>query len=252
MSKPLTPIPILPPRGFTLVELLVVIAILGLLAGLGIPAIKAGLGKARDGACLSNLRQLGVAFLAFTTDNNGYLPRGNNNKDDTTGTSGREFYKAIYNYIPTLNNQMSGRQVNKVFLCPSDKQPPDQSATCNQYTASFAVEAGSSATAESGVDGNGPRTLASIEKVSQTILLVDGKIGISSTPYMTDSSCTWTAVRTDIQRTEPSTATKISFRHMNKSAINAVYADGHVGTIKWTERNDTNRLSEPIWRGRGF
>lgn len=238
-------------RGFTLVELLVVIAILGFLAGLGIPAINSGLRKARDGACLSNMRQIGLAFLSYASDNNGYLPRGNNNADDS-GTSGREFYKAVYNYIPTLNNKISGKQVNKVFLCPSEKQPPDQSTTCCQYTASFAVEAGNSSTADAGTDGNGPRTIASVENPSKTILLVDGKVGNSSTPYMTESASTWNSVREDIQKTDSTKTSKISFRHSNKTAINTVYADGHVGTIKWAERNDTNKLSESIWRGRGF
>jgi len=236
--------------GFTLVELLVVIAIIGLLAGLGIPAINGGLGKARDGACLANMRQLGLAFLSYASENGGFLPRGNSNPDDT-GAS-REFYKAIYGFIPTLNNKMSGKQVNKVFLCPAEKQPPDKSNTCCQYTASFALEAGNSSTTPTGQDGNGPRSLASIENQAKTIMLVDGKIGNTGYMYSTESASTWNAVKEDIGKSGPANTTKISFRHSNKTAIHAVYADGHAGTIKWAERNDTNRLSEPIWRGRGF
>lgn len=234
---------------FTLVELLVVIAIVGLLAGLTIPAIAGARGKANDSKCLSNLRQIGLAFLSFASDNNGYLPRGNNNTDDT-GTAGREYYKAIYNYIPTLNNKMSGKQVNKVFLCPAEKQPPDQSTSCTQYTASFALEAGNSSTTDTGMNGNGPRSLASIESPTKTILLVDGKIGISSYAYQTESSTTWNALRSDLDKPDPATTEKVKFRHSSGSAINAVYADGHAGTIKWSERNDTNRFSELIWRGR--
>ena len=48
---------------FTLVELLVVISIIGLLAGLAIPAINGGLKSAKAGACLSNLRQIGLKFF---------------------------------------------------------------------------------------------------------------------------------------------------------------------------------------------
>jgi len=235
--------------GFTLVELLVVIAIIGLLAGLGIPSIISGLNKARDGGCLANMRQLGLAFLSYASDNNGFLPRGNNNTDDT-GTAGREYYKAIYLYIPTLNNKMSGKQVNKVFLCPAEKQPRDQTNSCTQYTASFALEAGSSSTTDTGMNGNGPRSLASIENPGKTILLVDGKIGISSYAYSTESSTTWNALRADLDKANPTSTEKVKFRHSGGNAINAVYADGHAGTIKWSERNDTNRFSELIWRGR--
>lgn len=223
-----------------------VISVIGLLAGLAIPAISSGLGKARDGACLANLRQLGTAILSYSTENNGFLPRGNNNNN------GVEWPKAIYEFIPTLNAKQTGKQVNKVFLCPTEKQPPDQNNSCWQYTASFALEAGNSATKDTGDSGNGPRTAVSIENPSKTILLIDGKIGNSSYAFQTESATTWNALRTDLDKNTTAETTKVSFRHAGKSAINALYADGHVATLKWSDRNDTNKFSEPIWRGRGF
>ncbi len=61
-------------NAFTLVELLVVIAIVGLLIAVLLPS----LGKARDTArrvqCLSNLRQIGIACIAYTVDNKGSYP----------------------------------------------------------------------------------------------------------------------------------------------------------------------------------
>lgn len=238
-------------KAFTLVELLVVISIIGLLAGLGIPAISAGLSKAKDGACLANLRQLGTALLSYPADNGGYLPRANNNAVDGN-PNGVEWPKAIYEYIPTKSGSITGKQVNKVFLCPAEKQPPDSSNSCWQYTASFALEAGNSSTKPTGDSGNGPRTLASIQQPTKTILLVDGKIGISSYPYQTESATTWNALKTDLGQSETSKLEKVSFRHSGKKGINALYVDGHVATLKWSDRNDTNKFSEPIWRGRDF
>src|SRR5438876_632248 len=63
-------------RGFTLVELLVVIAIIAILAALLFPALTSARVKARKTACLSNLRQVGIAVLLYANDNSGNIPFG--------------------------------------------------------------------------------------------------------------------------------------------------------------------------------
>jgi prepilin-type N-terminal cleavage/methylation domain-containing protein/prepilin-type processing-associated H-X9-DG protein len=61
-------------RGFTLIELLVVIAIIAILAAILFPVFAQAREKARQSACISNLRQIGTAFSLYQQDYDERLP----------------------------------------------------------------------------------------------------------------------------------------------------------------------------------
>ncbi|MDR1283139.1 MAG: DUF1559 domain-containing protein [Opitutaceae bacterium] len=61
-------------RAFTLIELLTVIAIIGILSALALAGIGMARKKAQQVRCISNLRQMGVAILAYTDEHRGILP----------------------------------------------------------------------------------------------------------------------------------------------------------------------------------
>ncbi len=60
--------------GFTLIELLVVIAIIAILAAILFPVFAQAKEAAKKSSCLSNLRQLGTAFLIYRGDSDDLWP----------------------------------------------------------------------------------------------------------------------------------------------------------------------------------
>lgn len=70
-------------RAFTLIELLVVIAIIAILAAILFPVFAQARSKARQTACLSNIKQIGTGLMMYTQDYDEILP-GNS----TLGSNG--------------------------------------------------------------------------------------------------------------------------------------------------------------------
>jgi len=67
-------------KGFTLIELLVVVAIIAILAAMLLPALSKAREKARQAACMNNLKQIGLAFFMYANDYDGWLPDSYNGK----------------------------------------------------------------------------------------------------------------------------------------------------------------------------
>lgn len=95
---------------FTLIELLVVIAIIAILAAILFPVFAQAREKARQTACLSNTKQMGLAIFQYTQDYDETLP--NSGLGGGGPNQANRWFKAIYPYVKSLD----------VFVCPSKNE----------------------------------------------------------------------------------------------------------------------------------
>jgi len=85
-----------PTRGFTLIELLVVISIIAVLVGLLIPAVTMVMASARSAKCMSNMRQIGLAFEAYAQDWNDAVTPSKQRLPDNSGLGWMELLGPYY------------------------------------------------------------------------------------------------------------------------------------------------------------
>jgi prepilin-type N-terminal cleavage/methylation domain-containing protein/prepilin-type processing-associated H-X9-DG protein len=101
---------------FTLIELLVVVAIIGILAALLMPALSGVRERAKQIACMSQLKQWGVALTTYTSDNEGIYPPGEKGH-------GHGVYSGIAPYLGGLNLTTATRDKfwRQWVICPSKR-----------------------------------------------------------------------------------------------------------------------------------
>jgi prepilin-type N-terminal cleavage/methylation domain-containing protein/prepilin-type processing-associated H-X9-DG protein len=182
-------------RAFTLIELLTVMAISGVLAGILFPVLSSVRAKAGNARCVSNLRQIGVAFQLYAGDNRGRL--GDYRKTSGGVIAGMRYWggkqgtwgypskdRVLYPYLPDP----------EVFHCPADT---GGAAGTNAGSSSWEQAGNSYLVQNSGTrgiiydsQGKVPGIIEQIEHPARTILAFDATLLNSTAPF-SSSTAEW-------------------------------------------------------------
>ena len=127
--------------GFTLIELLVVIAIIAILAAILFPVLASARKASMRAGCQSNLRQIGMAFAMYVSDNSDCFP----NTDDPYLWMGRRWRWPLQPYLalaqqrdPAGDPNLSTAGGPGILFCPADTQAIQQwDGTSYGYSAAF-------------------------------------------------------------------------------------------------------------------
>lgn len=101
-------------RGFTLIELLITLGVLAILAALLLPVLTRAKESGRSTACLSNLRQVGLALQIYVDEHDNRMPTMFDALVSTNTLS-------LTNQLATIDVVLSNHLGNVAVLrCPSD------------------------------------------------------------------------------------------------------------------------------------
>ena len=117
MTKSLSMKPAAGAAAFTLVELLVVIGIIAILIAILLPTLNGARKRAAATQCMSNLRQIGQAFVMYSQENRGWIIPSYTMSGVTGGAT-----VPLEGWAPILDRDgyIKGRSGNEnsVYLCP--------------------------------------------------------------------------------------------------------------------------------------
>jgi prepilin-type N-terminal cleavage/methylation domain-containing protein/prepilin-type processing-associated H-X9-DG protein len=239
---------------FTLIELLVVIAIIAIIAAILFPVFAQVREKARQTTCLSNLKQIGLAVMAYAQDYDETFVMANYaTPDRTTNVLWMELLDPyVKSGIPPTLAGVEATRFKHVWYCPDLETTYPAGITPGNPARSYTANANLMPACGYLIMGRlgrpctvpAPATMAGIQFPAQLVVMAPG-VG----------SNVWTSGH-DLNRCSAITAPEywdensvycaVRFRH--SGGANYLLADGHARWWKGPSAWDAESLSGVCWR----
>ena len=219
---------------FTLIELLVVVAIIALLISILLPSLNRARDQAKQVVCLSQLKQMGLAFVMYTDDWDDYMPLARNFSNSAKWSGILRPYLINDGMIESADMSVN---VGEIFACPSN---PYRYGLVQRYLLNY-VYNGWSLVKYPFI----PKKVDSLDNPAERIIIGDGWLGgfathgPSWTPWYYSIGVDWYIIAPVGGLVEPHVShwNTIAMIHVGNQG-NLAWADGHASAATSTAVND--------------